>query len=100
MAEKKVVISNETFNFLLQACITDKEAGFRHALLVNTNHLRTFLFFVIYMSWGLNVVCCDNVYVTFHNTIGFYGEVFSAPCQTSKLEYHPLLVASSLLKDK
>jgi len=35
MAEKKVPISDETFNFLLQACITDKEAGFRHALLVN-----------------------------------------------------------------
>jgi pentatricopeptide repeat domain-containing protein 1 len=34
MAEKKVAISDETFNFLLQACITDKEAGFRHALLV------------------------------------------------------------------
>jgi len=37
MAEKKVPISDETFNFLLQACITDKEAGFRHALLVNIN---------------------------------------------------------------
>jgi pentatricopeptide repeat domain-containing protein 1 len=35
MAEKEIVISNETFNFLLQACITDKDAGFRHALLVN-----------------------------------------------------------------
>jgi pentatricopeptide repeat domain-containing protein 1 len=35
MAEKKVVISDETFNFLLQACITDKDAGFRHAILVN-----------------------------------------------------------------
>lgn len=44
MAEKKVVISDETFNFLLQACITDKEAGFRHTLLVNKNQLRTFLF--------------------------------------------------------
>jgi hypothetical protein len=79
MAEKKVVISNKTFNFLLQACITDKEAGFRHALLVNKNQLRTFLFFVIYMSWGLNVVCCHNVYVTFHNTIVYlWGGVFSA----------------------
>jgi pentatricopeptide repeat domain-containing protein 1 len=37
MAEKKVLISEETFNFLLQACITDKEAGFRHTLLVNEN---------------------------------------------------------------
>lgn len=34
MAEKRLRISNETFNFLFQACITDKEAGFRHALLV------------------------------------------------------------------
>ncbi|XP_069701476.1 pentatricopeptide repeat-containing protein 1, mitochondrial [Periplaneta americana] len=34
MAEKKVQISDETFNFLFQACITDKEAGFRHALLL------------------------------------------------------------------
>jgi pentatricopeptide repeat domain-containing protein 1 len=37
MTEKKVPISDETFNFLLQACITDKEAGFRHALLVTIN---------------------------------------------------------------
>jgi pentatricopeptide repeat domain-containing protein 1 len=37
MAEKKVTISDETFNFLMQACISDKEAGFRHALLVNIN---------------------------------------------------------------
>jgi pentatricopeptide repeat domain-containing protein 1 len=35
MAEKEIVISSETFNFLLQACVTDKDAGFRHALLVN-----------------------------------------------------------------
>lgn len=34
MVDKKVLASSETFNFLLQACITDRDAGFRHALLV------------------------------------------------------------------
>lgn len=34
MDQKFVKIHTETFNFLLQACITDKEFGFRHALLV------------------------------------------------------------------
>ena len=34
MTEKKLAISVETFNFLLQACASDKEFGFRHALLV------------------------------------------------------------------
>lgn len=35
MLEKKIFVTSETFNFLLQACITDKDAGFRHALMVN-----------------------------------------------------------------
>uniref|UniRef100_A0A1B6FRY6 PROP1-like PPR domain-containing protein n=1 Tax=Cuerna arida TaxID=1464854 RepID=A0A1B6FRY6_9HEMI len=34
MLEKKIKVTDETFNFLLQACISDKAAGFRHALLV------------------------------------------------------------------
>ncbi|CAG9864301.1 unnamed protein product [Phyllotreta striolata] len=34
MLSKGMTIKDDTFNFLLQACITDKEAGFRHALLV------------------------------------------------------------------
>lgn len=34
MMAKKLKIQTDTFNFLLQACITDKEYGFRHALLV------------------------------------------------------------------
>jgi len=35
MLKKKYKLKDETFNFLLQACISDKEAGFRHALLVS-----------------------------------------------------------------
>jgi len=35
MLSKKYKLKDETFNFLLQACISDKEAGFRHALLVS-----------------------------------------------------------------
>jgi len=35
MLTKKYKLKDETFNFLLQACISDKEAGFRHALLVS-----------------------------------------------------------------
>lgn len=34
MSAKDIPILTETFNFLLQACISDKEFGFRHALLV------------------------------------------------------------------
>ncbi|XP_050440368.1 pentatricopeptide repeat-containing protein 1, mitochondrial [Adelges cooleyi] len=34
MVTKKYKLKDETFNFLLQACISDKKAGFRHALLV------------------------------------------------------------------
>ncbi|XP_077297175.1 pentatricopeptide repeat-containing protein 1, mitochondrial [Arctopsyche grandis] len=34
MVSKKIGIRVHTFNFLLQACITDKVSGFRHALLV------------------------------------------------------------------
>ncbi|PSN34344.1 Pentatricopeptide repeat-containing protein 1 [Blattella germanica] len=34
MADKQLPIAENTFNFLFHACITDKEAGFRHALLV------------------------------------------------------------------
>lgn len=34
MQDKKLAIGVETFNFLLQACASDREYGFRHALLV------------------------------------------------------------------
>ncbi|CAH1108103.1 unnamed protein product [Psylliodes chrysocephalus] len=34
MVSKGLPIKDDTINFLLQACIVDKEAGFRHALLV------------------------------------------------------------------
>lgn len=33
MCSKKIKIRVHTFNFLLQSCITDRKAGFRHALL-------------------------------------------------------------------
>lgn len=33
MLQKKLPVNTETFNFLLQACASDKEFGFRHALL-------------------------------------------------------------------
>ncbi|XP_045463286.1 pentatricopeptide repeat-containing protein 1, mitochondrial [Harmonia axyridis] len=34
MMTKRIKITADTFNFLLHACIEDKESGFRHALLV------------------------------------------------------------------
>lgn len=34
MAQKGFLIKDDTINFLLQACLADKDAGFRHALLV------------------------------------------------------------------
>ncbi|CAG9771000.1 unnamed protein product [Ceutorhynchus assimilis] len=34
MAQKGFPIKNDTINFLLQACVSDKDTGFRHSLLV------------------------------------------------------------------
>lgn len=34
MIEKDIPVKIDTFNFVLQACVSDKEFGFRHALLV------------------------------------------------------------------
>nr|CAD7267150.1 unnamed protein product [Timema shepardi] len=34
MVDQGLSLTDDTFNFLLQACIADKEAGFRHALMV------------------------------------------------------------------
>ncbi|XP_063227761.1 pentatricopeptide repeat-containing protein 1, mitochondrial [Bacillus rossius redtenbacheri] len=34
MADQGLLPTDETFNFLLQACISDQDAGFRHALMV------------------------------------------------------------------
>ncbi|KAF6204475.1 hypothetical protein GE061_002816 [Apolygus lucorum] len=34
MLERKKLVSNFTYNFLLQACAANKEAGFRHAVMV------------------------------------------------------------------
>lgn len=31
-SEENLIVTSETFNFLLQACIADKENGFRHAV--------------------------------------------------------------------
>lgn len=34
MVQEGLLVTTETINFLLQACISDKEAGFRHAVKV------------------------------------------------------------------
>ncbi|XP_022912620.2 pentatricopeptide repeat-containing protein 1, mitochondrial [Onthophagus taurus] len=34
MSSKKIPVKEDTINFLLQSCVSDKDAGFRHALLV------------------------------------------------------------------
>ncbi|XP_045593921.2 pentatricopeptide repeat-containing protein 1, mitochondrial [Procambarus clarkii] len=34
MIEQGLLVTTETINFLLQACVTDKQTGFRHALMV------------------------------------------------------------------
>lgn len=36
MIQDGLLVTTETMNFLLQACITNKEAGFRHAVKVRT----------------------------------------------------------------
>lgn len=40
MISKRLPVRVETINFLLQACVTDKQLGFRHALLVWSKMLR------------------------------------------------------------
>lgn len=37
MSSKQIPLTSVTFNFLLQASASDKEAGFRHALIVSIN---------------------------------------------------------------
>lgn len=59
MTDKKFNIEVETFNFLLQACASDKEFGFRHALLVWHKMYRRHLKPDIY-SFNLLLRCCRD----------------------------------------
>lgn len=56
MVDKGLLITTESLNFLLQACITHQEAGFRHALLVSI-HLIYFLYF-----FDINDIECTPFY--------------------------------------
>lgn len=59
MSDKKILIEVETFNFLLQACASDKEFGFRHALLVWHKMYQRRLKPDIY-SFNLMLRCCRD----------------------------------------
>ncbi|CRL06978.1 CLUMA_CG020011, isoform A [Clunio marinus] len=59
MTEKKMRIDVDTFNFLLQACASDAEYGFRHALLVWHKMLRRKLNPDIY-TFNLILRCCRD----------------------------------------
>lgn len=57
MVYKGLLITTESLNFLLQACITHQEAGFRHALLVSVQ----LIYYIIYLfltNVMLNAVSC------------------------------------------
>lgn len=49
MIEKKLPLSADTFCFVLQACISDKEAGFRLALVVSESLRIRFPFPLVYL---------------------------------------------------
>lgn len=59
MTDKKLPIEVETFNFLLQACASDQEFGFRHALLVWHKMYQRKLRPDIY-SFNLMLRCCRD----------------------------------------
>lgn len=59
MRDKKLAVGVETFNFLLQACASDKEFGFRHALLVWHKMYQKRLKPDIY-SFNLMLRCCRD----------------------------------------
>lgn len=59
MIEKEITVTTETFNFLLQACASDKELGFRHALLVWHKMYQKKLKPDIY-SFNLMLRCCRD----------------------------------------
>jgi len=48
MKDHKIPLTTELLNFLLQACLTDKESGFRHAITVVRNMRRKKIPFDIY----------------------------------------------------
>lgn len=59
MSDKKMLIEVDTLNFLLQACASDKEFGFRHALLVWHKMYQRRLKPDIY-SFNLMLRCCRD----------------------------------------
>ncbi|XP_070502851.1 pentatricopeptide repeat-containing protein 1, mitochondrial isoform X1 [Chironomus tepperi] len=59
MIDKKVLITTETFNFLIQACASEQEYGFRHALLVWHKMYQKGLKPDIY-SFNLMLRCCRD----------------------------------------
>jgi pentatricopeptide repeat domain-containing protein 1 len=61
MTDKNLRIEVDTFNFILQACASDKEFGFRHALLVWHKMLQRRLTPDIY-SFNLMLRCCRDTH--------------------------------------
>lgn len=43
MIENGLLVTTETCNFLLQACISNEEVGFRHALMVSFEEYDAYL---------------------------------------------------------
>jgi len=59
MIDKKLLVTTETFNFLLQACASNQELGFRHALLVWHKLYQKGLKPDVY-SFNLMLRCCRD----------------------------------------
>ncbi len=56
MKQYKFMLTDETYNFLLQGCLSDKESGFRHALIVWRNMRRKKVVPTLY-SYNLMLRC-------------------------------------------
>lgn len=59
MADKQIPMKTETFNFLLQACASDREYGFRHALIIWHKMYQRRLYPDIF-SFNLLLRCCRD----------------------------------------
>ena len=55
---KSLHVSTETINFLLQACVSDKQSGFRHGLMVSRKG--TFITILIIQNPTFETILLEN----------------------------------------
>ncbi|XP_071438786.1 pentatricopeptide repeat-containing protein 1, mitochondrial [Hetaerina americana] len=59
MIDRGIGVASSTFAFLLQACVSDKEAGFRHAVIVWDKMLKNGIHPTVY-TYNLLLRCCKD----------------------------------------